>query len=299
MAEELRIADRPSLRSPVLISAFRGWNDGGQGASLAGGYLAKTWQAARFAEIEPENFYDFQATRPHVSLVEGQTRHIDWPENAFYHSSIPGLDRDAVLLLGIEPNLRWGTFTGMIVNLARDLGVELMITLGSLLADVPHTRPSPVTGGATDPELIERLGLQRSRYEGPTGIVGVLHDACNQADIPSVSLWAAVPHYVSLAPSPRAALALCQRLGDILGTTIDVDELEEASNRYSDQVTEAVASDEETAAYVEELEQRAEMLEDDQELPSGESLAAELTRFLRERDRENGDSEDRGPSEQP
>jgi proteasome assembly chaperone (PAC2) family protein len=298
MAEELRISDRPSLRAPVLISAFRGWNDGGQGASLAGGYLAKTWEAARFAEIEPENFYDFQATRPHVSLVEGQTRHIDWPENAFYHSSIPGLDRDAVLLLGIEPNLRWHTFTGMVVDLARDLGVELMITLGSLLADVPHTRPSPVTGGATDPELIERLGLQHSRYEGPTGIVGVLHDACNQADIPSVSLWAAVPHYVSLAPSPRAALALCQRLGDILGTRIDVAELEEASDRYSEQVSEAVASDEETAAYVEELEQRAEMLDDDQEIPSGESLAAELTRFLREREHDDGES-DRGPSEQP
>jgi proteasome assembly chaperone (PAC2) family protein len=298
MAEELRVADRPSLRAPVLISAFRGWNDGGQGASLAGGYLAKTWQSVRFAEIEPENFYDFQATRPHVPLVEGQTRHIDWPENAFYHSSIPGLDRDAVLLLGIEPNLRWRTFTGMVVDLARDLGVELMITLGSLLADVPHTRPSPVTGGATDPELIERLGLQRSRYEGPTGIVGVLHDACNQADIPSVSLWAAVPHYVSLAPSPRAALALCQRLGDILGTRIDVAELEEASDRYSEQVSEAVASDEETAAYVEELEQRAEMLDDDQEIPSGESLAAELTRFLREREHDDGES-DRGPSEQP
>jgi proteasome assembly chaperone (PAC2) family protein len=298
MAEELRTSDRPSLRAPVLISAFRGWNDGGQGASLAGGYLAKIWEAARFAEIEPENFYDFQATRPHVSLVEGQTRHIDWPENAFYHSPIPGLDRDAVLLLGIEPNLRWRTFTGMVVDLARDLGVELMITLGSLLADVPHTRPSPVTGGATDPELIERLGLQRSRYEGPTGIVGVLHDACNQADIPSVSLWAAVPHYVSLAPSPRAALALCQRLGDILGTRIDVAELEEASDRYSEQVSEAVASDEETAAYVEELEQRAEMLDDDQEIPSGESLAAELTRFLREREHDDGES-DRGPSEQP
>src|SRR5436309_8087019 len=297
MADELLISSRPTLKRPVLICAFRGWNDGGQGASLAGGYLAKTWEAQRFAEVEPENFYDFQATRPHVSLVEGQTRHIEWPENAFYHASIPGLERDAVLLLGIEPNLRWRTFTGMVVDLARDLGIELMITLGSLLADVPHTRPSPVTGGATDPELIERLGLQRSRYEGPTGIVGILHDACNRAKLPSVSLWAAVPHYVSLAPSPRAALALCQRLGDILGTKIDVGELEEASDRYSEQVSEAVSSDEETAAYVEELEQRAEMLDDDQEIPSGDSLAAELTRFLRER--EHDDESDRGPSEQP
>ncbi|HMH40717.1 MAG TPA: PAC2 family protein [Gaiellaceae bacterium] len=299
MADELRITDRPNLREPVLIAAFRGWNDGGQGASLAGGYLAKVWEADRFAEIEPENFYDFQATRPHVSLVEGQTRHIEWPENAFYHASIPGLDRDAVLLLGIEPNLRWKTFTGMIVDLAQDLGVELMITLGSLLADVPHTRPSPVTGGATDPDLIERLGLQRSRYEGPTGIVGILHDACNRASIPSVSLWAAVPHYVSLAPSPRAALALTQRLSDILGVSIDTAELDEASERYSEQVSEAVASDDETAAYVEELEERAELLDDEQQLPSGDSLAAELTRFLRDRERGNGGPEREGPSEQP
>src|SRR5436190_14056865 len=298
MADELRISTRPTLRRPVLIPAFRGWNDGGQGASLAGGYLAKTWEAARFAEIEPEGFFDFQATRPHVSLVEGQTRRIDWPDNAFYHATVPGSERDAVLLLGVEPNLRWRTFTGLVTDLAKELGVELVITLGSLLADVPHTRASPVTGGATDPELIERLGLQRSRYEGPTGIVGVLHDACNQASIPSVSLWAAVPHYVSLAPSPRAALALCRRLGDILGTKIDVAELEEASDRYSEQVSEAVASDEETAAYVEELEQRAEMLDDEQEIPSGESLAAELTRFLREREHGDGES-DRGPSEQP
>jgi predicted ATP-grasp superfamily ATP-dependent carboligase len=296
IAEELRIVGRPVLREPVLIAAFRGWNDGGQGASLAGGYLAKTWEAERFAEIEPEGFFDFQATRPHVSLVDGRTRRIDWPENAFYHSPIPGLERDAVLLLGIEPNLRWRTFSDMVVNLARELGVEMVITLGSLLADVPHTRPSPVTGGATDPELIERLGLQRSRYEGPTGIVGVLHDACNSARIPSISLWAAVPHYVSLAPSPRAALALCQRLGDVLGAPIDTAELDEAAERYSEQVSEAVASDEETAAYVAELEERAEILDDDQEIPSGESLAAELTRFLR--DRERGDGEP-GPSEQP
>src|SRR5438128_1070866 len=273
MAEELRIAERPSLRAPVLISAFRGWNDGGQGASLAGGYLAKTWEAQRFAEVEPENFYDFQATRPHVSLVEGQTRHIEWPENAFYHASIPGLERDAVLLLGIEPNLRWRTFAGMIVDLAQELGVQMVITLGSLLADVPHTRPSPVTGGATDSELIERLGLQRSRYEGPTGIVGVLHDACNRAQIPSVSLWAAVPHYVSLAPSPRAALALCQRLGDILGAAVDTAELDEAAERYSEQVSEAVASDEETSAYVAELEQGAELIDEEENLQSCDSLA--------------------------
>jgi predicted ATP-grasp superfamily ATP-dependent carboligase len=203
-----------------------------------------------------------------------------------------------MLLLGMEPNLRWRSFTGMIVELARDLGVGLVITLGSLLADVPHTRPSPVTGGATDPELIEQLGLQRSRYEGPTGIVGVLHDACARVGLRSVSLWAAVPHYVSLAPSPRAALALCQRLGDILGTEIDTGELDEAAERYSEQVSEAVASDDETSAYVEELEQRAEILDDEQELPSGDSLAAELTRFLRERERGNGGPE-RGPSEQP
>ena len=298
MADELHVSHRPKLTRPVLVTAFRGWNDGGQGASLAGGYLAKTWEAARFAEIEPEGFFDFQVSRPHVSLVEGQTRRIDWPDNAFYHASVPGADRDAVLLLGIEPNLRWRTFTGLITGLAQELSVELVITLGSLLADVPHTRSSPVTGGATDPELIERLGLQRSRYEGPTGIVGVLHDACNRADLPSISLWAAVPHYVSLAPSPRAALALCERLGDILETHVDTAELEEASERYSEQVSEAVASDEETAQYVAELEQRADVLEDDEDLPSGDSLAAELTRFLREREAGNGGPTE-GPSEQP
>jgi predicted ATP-grasp superfamily ATP-dependent carboligase len=297
MADELRIAHRPTLQTPVLITAFRGWNDGGQGASLAGGYLAKIWNAARFAEIEPEGFFDFQATRPHVSFVEGTTRRIDWPDNAFYHAGVPGLDRDAVLLLGIEPNLRWQTFTGLVTDLAQDLGVDLVITLGSLLADVPHTRPSPVTGGASDPELIEQLGLQRSRYEGPTGIVGVLHDACAQVGLRSVSLWAAVPHYVSLAPSPRAALALCQRLSDILGTQVDTEELDEAAERYSEQVSEAVASDEETAAYVSELEQRAELIDEEEDLPSGESLAAELTRFLRER--ETDDDAPEGPSEQP
>src|ERR671918_1178477 len=238
--EELRVGSRPELRRPVLITAFRGWNDGGQGASLAGGFLARTWKAARFADIDPEEFFDFQATRPHVSLVDGVTRQIDWPDNAFYHAPIPGTDRDALLLLGIEPNIRWRTFTSLVTQLATELGVEMVVTLGSLLADVPHTRPSPVTGSASDQELVEKLGLQPSRYEGPTGIVGVLHDACKQEGLQSASLWAAVPHYVSLAPSPRAALALCTRLADLVGADIETTELEEASERYAEQVSEAV-----------------------------------------------------------
>ena len=291
MADELQISQRPALERPVLVAAFRGWNDGAQGASLAGGYLAKVWGAERFASLDPEGFYDFQATRPHVSLADGLTLHVDWPENAFYHARPPGLGRDAVLLLGVEPNLRWRTFTGLVVELARDLGVELVVTLGALLADVPHTRPAPVTGTATDPDLVRRLGLSASRYEGPTGIVGILHDACRSAELPSVSLWAAVPHYASLAPSPRAAVALIHRLGRLLEAPIETGELEEAADAYTQQVSEAVASDEETAAYVEELEQRADTLGADEELPSGDSIAAELTRFLREREAGNG-----GPS---
>jgi proteasome assembly chaperone (PAC2) family protein len=290
---ELNVSFRPELRRPVLVAAFRGWNDGGQGASLGGGYLAKQWEATRFAEIDPEGFFDFQATRPHVSLVDGVTRRLDWPDNGFFHAEIPGADRDAIILLGIEPNLRWRTFTELVLELAQDLGVEMLVTLGSLLADVPHTRPAPVTGAATDPALVEELGLEPSRYEGPTGIVGVVHDACRDADIPSVSLWAAVPHYVSLAPSPRAALALVRRFGELIHADIDVAELEQASEEYSEQVSEAVSADTETAQYVEELERRVDMLEAAGDLPSGDTLAAELTRFLREREQE-GEKDD-GP----
>jgi predicted ATP-grasp superfamily ATP-dependent carboligase len=289
VSEELLVSSRPALERPILISAFRGWNDGGQGASLATGYLAKLWDAKRFAEIEPENFFDFQATRPHVSLEEGVTRRIDWPSTVFYHGRPEGLERDVVLLLGIEPNLRWRTFTDLIVGFIKELGVDFVVSLGSLLADVPHTRPCPVTGSASDPQLVERLGLSASRYEGPTGIVGVLHDACRQADLPSASLWAAVPHYVSLTPSPKAALALCERLADLLQMEVDTTELAEAAENYSEQVSEAVASDPDTAAYIEELEQRADTLAEEEDLPSGDALAAELTRFLRDRERENGD----------
>jgi proteasome assembly chaperone (PAC2) family protein len=293
-SHELRIDERPTLRRPVLVAAFRGWNDGGQGATLAGGYLARLWGATRFADIDPEGFVDFQATRPHVSLDEGLTRRIEWPENAFYRGSIMGSDRDVVILLGVEPNFRWRAFTDLVVNMAEDLGIDLVITLGALLADVPHTRAAPVTGAATDPALVEKLGLQHSRYEGPTGIVGVLHDACRRSGMPSVSLWSAVPHYVSLAPSPRAARALCERLGDLLGVQVDVRELAEAEDAYAEQVSEAVAADPETSAYVEELERRADTIDelaDEEDLPSGDSIAAELTRYLREHDRKQRDDE--------
>ncbi len=291
-SDDLRIAELPTLRRPVMITAFRGWNDGGQAATVAAGYLVQQWDATRFADVDPEGFMDFQAVRPTVTLDEGLTRRIEWPENAFYHAAIPGADRDAVILLGVEPNYRWRAFTDLVVGLARDLGVELVVTLGALLADVPHTRPAPVTGAATDPRLVEELGLQLSRYEGPTGIVGVLHDACRTADLRSVSLWSAVPHYVSLAPSPRAAKALCVRLSDLIGAPIPTAELDEAEEEYATQVSEAVASDPETQAYVEELEQRADSLDsfaEEGQLPSGDALADELTRYLRDRDKGRGD----------
>ena len=285
MADELRLESRPDLDSPVLVTAFRGWNDGGQGASLAAQHLVNTWDAEKFADIDPEGFFDFQATRPRVSLVDGLTRKIDWPENDFFYATPEG-GRDVVVLVGTEPNIRWRTFTELVVDLVRELGVDLVVSLGALLADVPHTRPAPVTGAASDPELVERLGLQASRYEGPTGIVGVLHDACRQHGIPSVSFWAAVPHYVSLAPSPRAALSLCERLSSLLEAAIDVSELEAMIEGYTSHVSEAVSSDEDAAAYVDELEQRADLIEES-DLPSGDSIAAELTRFLREREQDD------------
>jgi proteasome assembly chaperone (PAC2) family protein len=291
MGRELRVYERPALERPVLIVAFQGWNDGGQAATLAAGYLARLWGARKFADIDPELFVDFQATRPRVTLTDGRTRKIEWPENVFYRARIPGTNRDAVILVGVEPNYRWRTFTELVSDLVRDLGIEMVVTFGALLADVPHTRPAPVTGAASDPKLVDELGLQLSRYEGPTGIVGVILDACRREGIPSVSLWAAVPHYVSLAPSPRAARALCERLGGMLGIGIEVGELAEAETSYVEQVSEAVASDADTQAYVEELEQRADSLdwlEESGDLPSGEALAAEIARYLRERDANGG-----------
>ena len=288
MENELRIDELPTLRRPVLIAAFRGWNDGGQAATLAGGTLARVWERERFADIDPEGFVDFQATRPTVSLDEGLTRQIEWPETTSStrpRSRAPTATRSSC---SASSRTTAGAPSTSSSSGSHAISASSSSSRSARCSPTCRTRgPAPVTGAASDPSLVEELGLQPSRYEGPTGIVGVLHDACREAGIPSVSLWSAVPHYVSLAPSPRAARALCDRLGELLGVTIDLAELEEAEEVYAEQISEAVASDPETAAYVEELERRADTIDeliDEAELPTGESLAAELTRFLRDRE---------------
>ena len=285
---ELIHHDSTSLNRPVLVAAFRGWNDAGDAASFAAQHLQRVWGAEPLASIEPETFFDFQATRPQVELVDGETRRITWPANDFTAARLRGAPHDVILLVGTEPNLRWKTFAGLIVSLARHHDVQLVLTLGALLADVPHSRPVPITGTAVDRELIERLGLQRSRYEGPTGIVGVLHDVLGEAGIPSASLWAAVPHYLAVNPNPKAALALVDKAVGLVGWPAEVDDLHRATAAYEERVAEMVSSDEDVTAYVKLLEERnddrnREALEE-MELPSGDALAAELESFLRNRE---------------
>jgi proteasome assembly chaperone (PAC2) family protein len=281
--EHVRLEHAPALRRPVLVAAFEGWNDAADAASSAARYLRDRWSARPFADIDPEEFYDFSSTRPHVRLVDGITRHIDWPSNELSSAELPGTSRDVVVLLGTEPQLRWRTFSSQVVGLARQLNVELVVILGALLADVPHTRPVRVTGTAADADLVRRLELAHSTYEGPTGIVGVLHDAFRQAGLPSASLWAAVPHYVAATPSPKASLALVKRTARLLSTSVTTDDLESAAADYERQVSEVVAADDDVSAYVSRLEASVDEGDlADMEIPSGDALAAELERFLRD-----------------
>jgi proteasome assembly chaperone (PAC2) family protein len=274
------------LRAPALVCAFTGWNDAGDAASAALQYLGGSLEATRFARIDPEEFYDFQATRPKIKLVEGRTRSIEWPEVEIYAARVPRAPRDLVLLQGAEPSMRWRTFCRLIVDLAEALGTQLVVTLGALLADVPHSRPVPITGLSSDDALVQRLGLQQSGYEGPTGIVGVLHGACQEAGIPSASLWASVPHYVAAAPNPKAALALVRKLEGLVGVSVDGEELERSAADYERQVSLAVQSDPDVQAFVERLERAAAEEEEEmgpQDLPSGDVIAREFQRFLRQR----------------
>jgi predicted ATP-grasp superfamily ATP-dependent carboligase len=278
------------LRAPAMICSFSGWNDAGDAASSATSFLATALDAERFARIDSEEYYDFQANRPTVKIDESQARVISWPSVELLEARAPRAPRDLVILQGVEPSMKWRSFSKLVVDLAEALDVQLVVTLGGLLADVPHSLPVAMTGFASDPGLMERLALKPSEYEGPTGIVGVLHAAFAQSALPSASVWASVPHYVASATSPKATLALLRKLELLVGVSIDVTELERAAQEYERQVTLAVESDPDIQAFVERLERRA--TEDDDtrlgpdELPSGDSIAREFQRFLRQRGRE-------------
>jgi proteasome assembly chaperone (PAC2) family protein len=273
------------LRAPALICGFKGWNDAADAASTAITFVGGALGARRFATIDPEEFYDFQSTRPQIKLIDGHSRQIVWPELELYEARVPRAPRDLVLLVGSEPSLRWRSFTNVIVELAEALGTQLVVTLGALLADVPHTRPVAVTGMASDAALVSRLGLTSSSYEGPTGIVGVLHSACQENGLPSASLWAAVPHYIAATPNPKASLALVRKLEGLVGVAVDASDLEAAAAEYERQVNVAVQSDPDVQAFVERLEQAAGTEPDDEgePLPSGDTIARDLQRFLRQR----------------
>jgi predicted ATP-grasp superfamily ATP-dependent carboligase len=282
----VRWESRPELRRPVLVAAFEGWNDAAEAASTAARYLATRLGARPFATFDPEEFYDFTVTRPQVRLEDGVTRSIHWPTPTLEAASVSAAQRDVVFLHAVEPALKWRTYAAEMIDVCRELGVDLVVTLGALLADVPHTRPIRVMGTAANAQLVAELGLQRSRYEGPTGIVGVLHDACSKAGIPSASLWASTPHYLAQTPSPRAALALVERTAALLGTRLDSLDLQVAAAAYDRQVDDMVSSEEEVADYVRRLEQESQDDDGIETLP-GDALAAEVERFLRDQ-RGNG-----------
>jgi proteasome assembly chaperone (PAC2) family protein len=305
----VRWSVEPSLRNPAMIAAFSGWNDAADAASDAVRWLARACNARPFAALDIEEYLDFQAARPTVELVDGVVRTVNWPSIALSAGSLPGGGRDLVLLLGVEPNLRWRTFCEDVIGVARTTNCDTIVTLGALLGDTPHSRPIRCTGSATDEVLAARLGMQRSRYVGPTGIVGVLHDAVRRSGFPSASIWAPVPHYVATPPNPKATRAMLDRLGELLDLGLDLTDLDIASSAWERSVSEVVAGDADVSSYVERLETRFDTADDgpgwletddevasdddnddaddddwfdEDELPSGESLAEDFERYLRD-----------------
>ncbi len=280
MTQHLRWHRQPDLRSPVVVAAFEGWNDAGEGATGAVRALAETWMAEPFADLDPEEFYDFTANRPMVRLVDGRSREIDWPSNTFFHASLPDRPADVVLLLGTEPGLRWRTFCEQVIDDVRATDARLVVTLGALLSEVPHSRPVRVIGTAEDDDLIDRLKLRRSTYEGPTGIVGALHDALRRRGVPSLSLWAAVPTYVSGPASPAATLALVRRIVELLGVPFDTAALEAETAEYLARIDELVVDDDDLREFLDRLESAYD--EDAVHDADPNELIAEVERFLRE-----------------
>lgn len=271
----------PELVHPVMLCAFEGWNDAAGAATGVIDHLIEVWDARKIAVVDPEDFYDFQVNRPLVGTNDEGMRHITWPSTHLYLAHPPGSDRDVLLLRGIEPNMRWRQFCAELLAAADDLGVELVVTLGAMLAEVPHTRPIPVTGTATELDLHDRLKLEPATYEGPTGIVGVLQDACGRLDLPAVSFWAAVPHYLPAPPCPKATLALLVQVEDLLETGIPLGDLPEESRAWDRGVSEMAEDDEDITEYVRSLEEN----QDTADLPeaSGEAIAREFERYLKRR----------------
>jgi proteasome assembly chaperone (PAC2) family protein len=282
----IEIEEVGPLRSPVLIAAFEGWNDAADAASGVVDHLLEVWDAKLAAVIDPEDFYDFQMNRPVVGTDEYGMRRITWPSTQLSVASPPGALRDVILLRGIEPNMRWRQFCAELLAAADELGAEMVVTLGALLADTPHTRPIPVSGTTTEPELADRLKLEQSNYEGPTGIVGVFQDACVRTDMPAVSFWAAVPHYVAQPPCPKATLALLGQLEDLLEVSIPLGDLPEDARAWERGVDELAEDDEDVADYVRALEETR----DTADLPeaSGEAIAREFERYLKRREDPEG-----------
>jgi proteasome assembly chaperone (PAC2) family protein len=284
----------PTLNRPVLLLAFTGWNDAGTAATFAARFVAQRLAAQKFASLDPETFYNFVEQRPTVRLRNGE-REIVWPTNEFLYARDPGLVQDVIIGLGVEPHLRWRAYTDAILHIVETCKVELVVTLGALLADVAYSRPVRLTGAASDPALARRLKLSVSRYEGPTGIVGVLNDMCRLKGLPAISIWANVPHYIQASPNVKAALAIVRRALTLLDFSTDLGDLERAAMDFDKRVADVLAADPKVAEYVRRLEDRHD--DDDAEeshdhvdaLPSGEELARELEQFLREQRRERGE----------
>ena len=289
--EYINLEWRPELERPILIAGFTGWNDAADAASVAVDALLNTWGAMRFGAFDGEEFFDFQTSRPMIKLLDGFTREVQWPENVLFATE-PRLEaagsRGGILLTGPEPNLRWRSFSAAVVELAKELNVEMVVTMGALLADVPHSRPVSVAANSQDPSLVDSLGLSASRYEGPTGITGILHRACAEGGLPSVSFWASVPHYLPAVPSAPAALALLDKLSTLLDISVDTSDLEHTAETYQEQVSVAVAQDSDLSSYVRMLEERfdSQANQGARDLPTGDDLAQELEGFLREQRRE-------------
>ena len=294
MTEHLRISHAQELREPYLLAAFSGWNDAAKVATFALSTLIDTWSAVRFAEIDPENFFDFTQARPLISIGPTGQRSLQWPANYFFSHRLSDGDRDVVLLLGTEPHLQWRTFCQAVLHLAEEIGASSLVTLGGLLADVPHTLEPRLTGFASTPRLLsqlQKLGVRTSSYEGPTGIIGTLHDAWRRTDRPALSLWANVPHYISATPNPQVSLALLRRVLTLLGVRLSLTELEEQAKAFRKQIDEALLENPEALDYVRQLEQQFAGEPPPADAPE---LIDELEEFLRRRrpppDEESTDS---------